>query len=567
MYYIIGFFVFIFKCIIIDMKRERLYIVEDKRFDQARERCLMIIRNHFGNASWLDSVFEHNDNPEGLTYLMYMFKQFMNSFYHDPNYRKKSVMRLAPLFCRLAFEANFQNNNPDSDKLLRLEQMLFYIYNMSISGKLDVSKISLDATYEDMESTFGSGVDELIRQEDERMSNTEYEKNSSYKMLGPLSFEDASYYGDCSCPDSLLCYTQDEDIFDNYTSNGKNECYVFLKDGWEDLEAVHDDESYSGYDEYGLSMIFVFVRNGRLVYCNTRWNHNAEYAHGCSCDHALTKEMLSEIIGINFNELFKEEDLYVKINQQLANGTNLKNLFDDFESYSDYYIVELDGIGMNYVINNQLLSKDWYYKARYFLDGYASVCVADKGWNLLRKDGSYVSDRFFDDIKYFSEGFCPVKINGYWNFINTEGTLVNNEKGYENVKDFKNGFCAVMLHGNWYFINTNFKIINSEGVYDCHDFMYGGALVMNGKRQYNHINSDGEINSSIWFETATDFYPDGIANVILSDGSYNYVNNKGKLLLKEKFDGIRPFSNGCGIVYIKNENDAKRKRIRCLWYY
>ena len=47
----------------------------------------------------------------------------------------------------------------------------------------------------------------------------------------------------------------------------------------------------------------------------------------------------------------------------------------------------------------------------------------------------------FDDIKYFSEGFCPVKINGYWNFINTEGTLVNNEKGYENVKDFKNGFC------------------------------------------------------------------------------------------------------------------------------
>jgi hypothetical protein len=62
------------------MKRERLYIVEDKRFDQARERCLMIIRNHFNNASWLDSIFEHQDNPEGLTYLMYMFKQFMETF-------------------------------------------------------------------------------------------------------------------------------------------------------------------------------------------------------------------------------------------------------------------------------------------------------------------------------------------------------------------------------------------------------------------------------------------------------------------------------------------------------
>ena len=54
------------------MRRERLYIVEDKRFDQARERCLNIIRNHFNNANWLDSVFEHNDNPEGLSYLNYM---------------------------------------------------------------------------------------------------------------------------------------------------------------------------------------------------------------------------------------------------------------------------------------------------------------------------------------------------------------------------------------------------------------------------------------------------------------------------------------------------------------
>jgi hypothetical protein len=53
-------------------------------------------------------------------------------------------------------------------------------------------------------------------------------------------------------------------------------------------------------------MIWVIVdENGELQYCNTRWNHAAEYAEGRSVDNALTREEISSIIGENFMKVFK----------------------------------------------------------------------------------------------------------------------------------------------------------------------------------------------------------------------------------------------------------------------
>ena len=158
--------------------RESIYKVlnEDKRGEDAKKRCLAVIRNHFNNADWLDTPFNHTDNPEGLSHIDYMYKQFMNEFYHDPNYRSRPVMRLAPLFCKLAFEANFQNNNPDTQKLNRLAAILRLIYNMDVQGKNVSSKIDIvNTTFDDLNNQFGTIIDDLTRQENDRMQNTQYE--------------------------------------------------------------------------------------------------------------------------------------------------------------------------------------------------------------------------------------------------------------------------------------------------------------------------------------------------------------------------------------------------------
>lgn len=566
------------------MKRERLYIVEDKRFDQARERCLMIIRNHFNNASWLDSIFEHQDNPEGLTYLMYMFKQFMETFYHNPEYRKRSVMRLAPLFCRLAFEANFQNNNPNDEVLTRLEQMLFYIYNSSINGKLDVSKISLDATYNDMETTFGEAIDELSRQEDDRMNNNQYNKNDDYEMVGPLSFEEANKYGNMSCPDSKLCYTQSENTWNGYTQNGKNNVYVFLKKGWEDLEPVHDG-GYSGYDTYGLSMIFVFIRNGKLVYCNTRWNHKADYADGCSCDHALTKEMLSEIIGINFNELFKE----VNIEDLLMNGTPLTEIFDYVYGFTigDFYPVRMHDQGWNFIninntnelvlkewvesfsiedhipnivfslrnVNNQknyltsdgrLLTDFWYDESNGFDDivNIAIVKINEKGWCAINNYGEIITTNWYEKIYPFRRKISMVKDYSLgYNYINTNGEILS-EQWFDEASSFSyNGVAAtrVKIEGKGCnllgYDGTKTFILFNQWYDKCDKFKAGVSRVKIEGKGWNYINLKNEYISDTWYNSADEFdIYDNIAKVGYKGKGWNYINTEGVPLTNEWYD-------------------------------
>ena len=339
-------------------------LLEDKRTNTAKKQCLYIIRNHFNNASWLDTVFNHNDNPEGLTYIDYMFKQFMSEFYHNPDYRKKATMRLAPLFCRLAFESNFQNNNPDTTKLNRLLAILNFIYQLMENNKLDVSKISLDLTYEELNNQFGAQIDQMNKDEDERMNNAQYTENSEYTVIGPVDFKTANEYGNYSCPSSKLCYTQSESTWNNYTKNDENSVYILLKDGWKNMDANHDDNSESAYDAYGLSMIFVFVgEQGELEYCNTRWNHNAEYAQGFNCDHAMSREMISELIGRPFNEVFKPSNVLKRKIEALKTMTEIPNNY--FEGSKIKEIV---------IPNNITSIGDWVF---YGCSSLTSVTIPD----------------------------------------------------------------------------------------------------------------------------------------------------------------------------------------------
>lgn len=298
----------------------------------------------------MDTTFNHQDNPEGLSYLDYMYKQFMETYYHNPRLRSSSVMRLAPLFCKLAFENNFQNNNPNHERLQRLESILYHIYNLSAEGKVDVSKIGLDTSYEQLNNTFGKAIDDEEKAANEHIANTQY-KNSPYKVIGPVNFETAKEYGNRSCPDGKLCYTQDKSTWANYTNNGMNNVYIALKQGWENIPAEHDDESKSAYDTYGLSMIFMFFgRDGRLAFCNTMWNHKAQYAQGRSVDHALNKEELSNLLGINLNEQFKE----LNIQDMLDRGDDLEDIFDEVYDFEEGFAkVTINGKGYNFIDTNR----------------------------------------------------------------------------------------------------------------------------------------------------------------------------------------------------------------------
>ena len=129
-----------------------------------------------------------------------------------------------------------------------------------------------------------------------------------YEIIGPLTFEKAydlsDYTGDQMGGE--ICYLRNEDTWNEYTDDGQKAVYVMVVDDWWELEPEHDGYEQNPYDEYGLSMIFVFVDEyGNLQECNVRWNHDCEFPKDRFVDGALDEAEIEELIGKPFSEVFK----------------------------------------------------------------------------------------------------------------------------------------------------------------------------------------------------------------------------------------------------------------------
>ena len=533
-------------------------LLEDKRTKQAMNRARQVIRERFNNEPWLDEVFKHQDNPKGLTYLEYMLEQFIEQFYHNPQMRAGQTMRLMPLFCKLAFEFNFQNNNPDAQKLDRLRSILNHLFVISQRGK-DLSKISLDTTFDELNNMYGSVIDAEVAAEKERMANTEYVKNEDYTIIGPVDFETAQKYGNESCPDSKLCYTQSEKTWNDYTNNGLNNAYIILKNGWENIPPQHDGDIRSPYDEYGLSMIFVFVNPfGELAYCNTRWNHEATYPDNAYTDKALSKEEISKIIGIHFDEVFKPNDSWVtklsEVQERLANGESPDDVFDyAWPIGKGMYIINI-GANYNYLTSDgQILRPDLWFNAIEEFDNGLALVNKNGLMNCIKLNGELISEEWFDYCGSWNEGWMVVTINKKYNFINQEGDFLFDE-WIDGATDFRRGMSCINKNGNLLVIDRNGEIVKTynSGLSCKQD--EDGNLRVSFFNNFNLIDEAGAILSpNMWFRKIDEFH-EGYAVVYINGKGYNYINTEGNVLSPDLwFDDTFEFRDGVGIVRLKDK--------------
>lgn len=542
----------------------RKYILlEDKRTKQAMNRARQVIREHFNNEPWLDTVFNHQDNPKGLTYLEYMLEQFIEQFYHNPQMRAGQTMRLMPLFCKLAFEFNFQNNNPDTQRLNRLMGILNHIHTLSQKGE-DISKLSLDMSFDDLNKIYGSVIDAEAQAEEERMANTEYVKNEEYTVIGPVDFETAQKYGNESCPESKLCYTQAEQTWNNYTDRGDNSVYIILKDGWEGIPPQHDDLSRSAYDTYGLSMIFVFVTPfGELAYCNTRWNHRAEYRNGFSCDHAMSKEQISSLIGQPFKSVFKNKngDLEQELIEALKREEDLNTIFDDTIPFGEFTIVRYKRKYNLLTPDKTFLFEDWFNNVTTTV-GVDDYIIVEQGesYNIINLNGELVSQQWFRYIGAIKNNFTIIQyFDEYYNLLNlSTGNLIFSNPveqisrltpdifriRRENHNDY---FNSVSFSYNCFNIKT-MDFIGDVWYQFIGDIRNGFIMVYNededGNVNVNFINTEGELISDQWFSESSYFDENGYAMVKNNEGKYNILKSNGKLISNQWFDYYSNFVSG-----------------------
>ena len=119
---------------------------------------------------------------------------------------------------------------------------------------------------------------------------------------------------------------------------------------------------------------------------------------------------------------------------------------------------------------------------------YSSLIFAlEKGkYYIINSKGKKISNTGYDDAKAFSEdGIAPVKLNGKWGFIDSEGELLIDFQ-YEDANQFQNGLAPVKIDKYWVYIDSNNKVVIEDYFQEAKPFSEVGiaAVKKNDRWQY-----------------------------------------------------------------------------------
>ena len=331
--------------------------------DDRIKKVNKIIEAEFGNLLPLDNTvsgpdYYVNGNPE-TTWMQYLLFSLRHTFGLMTN----ADVQYLPVVARLAFsnEVGFEKRNDNGTEIGRLQQIIMLLKkdaNLFQQVKLN-QNITFSQLYQQLEPQLTS----IANADAEAANNVEV--RNDYQIVDVPDFATANYYGNQSCSESKLCYTQGESTWNGYTKDGVNRVYVCLRNGWENVPEVPGDGN--PYDEYGTSMIFVFIDpEGNLATSNCRWNHHVEGEYNGSVDHAFTKETLCRTVGVRFNDTFKPYPEDYLISKGYIP-------FDKVQSYLDNLAIEDRSL---YEIFDYVDNPNFYGYTRVKLNGNKTIQLA-----------------------------------------------------------------------------------------------------------------------------------------------------------------------------------------------
>ena len=433
----------------------------------------------------------------------------------------------------------------DATTIANLNSTLKYVGDPTHINEYDRNLNGMSA--QDLIDRFAPARMQDMEKDKAELGKTQYTAKNEYKVVRIDSFEQAQQYGKYN--DWCLAQPNGKGMFDRYTSEGVNQLYIILRDGFENEPRVAGPNR--PYDSYGLSMMTVIVDPyGQMTQSTTRWNHK-----NGSNDSAFTPKQMSEVIGRNFYEVFKPntklKDAVEDALGRLRNGEAATDMFDSVgEEQDGMRFVELMS-KMNYLTkDNQFLMAQWVDEARTFCEGFGNIFIDGKGNNFINTKGEIISNTWFNSVDDFHEGFARVYVNGKgWNYINAKGEIIS-RTWFHRVGDFRDGFARVYVNGKgWNYINAKGEIISKTCFDEAGDFSEGFAHVKVDGKGWNYINTEGEIISKTWFVYAYDFR-NGFGCVWVKGKKWNFINTKGKLISKTWFDEVGDFSEGFARVKV-----------------
>ena len=383
----------------------------------------------------------------------------------------------------------------DATTIANLNSTLKYVGDPTHINEYDRNLNGMSA--QDLIDRFAPARMQDMEKDKAELGRTQYTAKNEYKVVRIDSFEQARQYGKYN--DWCLAQPNGKGMFDRYTSEGVNQLYIILRDGFENEPRKVGPNA--PYDSYGLSMMTVIVDPyGQMTQSTTRWNH----ANG-SNDSAFTPKTISEVIGRNFYEVFKPntkfKDAVEDALGRLRNGENPSEVFNRI-GYENEGMLPVGFMGkLNYLTkDNRILMSQWVDYALPFSAGFACVRVDKKGWNFINTKGEIISKTWFDDTHDFHKGFACVRVDKKgWNYIDAKGEIMS-KTWFDYAYDFHNGFARVKVDGKgWNYINTEGEIISKTWFVYAYDFRNGFGRVEKGEKWY-FIDEKGNLYDAVDFQ-------------------------------------------------------------------
>ena len=424
-----------------------------------------------------------------------------------PALRDKQTAKFILGVTRMALDGQLR----DATTISNLNSTLKYVGDPTHINEYDRNLNGLSA--EELIGRFAIVRSQDMEKDKADIDKSQFQEKKEYKVIRIDSFEQIRQYGKYN--DWCLAQDNGRGMYYTYTSDGVNQLYLILRDGFENEPRKAGPNT--PYDSYGLSMMTVIVDpDGQMTQSTTRWNHE-----NGSSDSAFTPKQISEIIGRNFYDVFKPntkfKDTVEDALRRVRNGEDLEDIFDNVDEPSEGMIMVELMSKKNYLTPDKtFLLSQWADEIRYFNEGFASFKIEGKGWNYVNTDGEMLTKDWFKYASFFTEGFGCVGVEGKgYNFINTKGEILF-KNWFDGTSFFHNGFCLVIID----------------------------------KKGYNFINRNGDFISEIWFDSAADEFYEGFAGVFLKEKGYNFINTSGEIVSEVWFDAVENFQNGFAKIYI-----------------
>ena len=343
------------------------------------------------------------------------------------------------------------------------------------------------------------------------------------------------------------------------------------------ISGIYSYSSYLGFSHLNGSLIKT-LQNGKYKWCSSLQNGHAIVVNEdkkegmidirgkiiipCIWDHIiyfggdfalggnykLNKQHITYDLRNNGRQtsLYTVQDWYVGRNDSTVTFS---------EDYAVVYNFEIEKSGYLH-INDKTYHVEYIFDdATRFNEGYAFVKYAGVGMIIDNNFTPIVLDtKEYAICDKVHNGLAKVrdKKTGKYGFINTKGELVV-QCIYDDVGYFSEGICCVRIGD---YINGSFGCINTRGevvipiIYDGNWGIFEDGYIEIGRKDGQHtlLGLDNKpLPGFSWEYDDIRYLCDGLARFD-KNGKSGFVNSKGKIVIPPKYDFVTFFRNGIACI-------------------